>query len=167
MQVLISDTSCLIDLRKAALLEAFGQVPYDLVIPDVLYAEELVQFTDAEKAFIAANFRILSLPGNQVEQVRQVKRQNQALTLNDCFAFVLAQQFTDCILLTGDNRLRRLATEAGIEVHGVLWAIDVMYSADVTTVDRLYAALLIFRNDTTVRLPEPDLQRWIDRYSGL
>jgi hypothetical protein len=30
MRILISDTSVLIDLRKASLLEAFIQLPYDL-----------------------------------------------------------------------------------------------------------------------------------------
>ncbi|NEP00424.1 MAG: PIN domain-containing protein [Symploca sp. SIO2E9] len=166
MRILISDTSCLIDLRKASLLEAFFQLPYDLVIPDVLFEQELVQFSNIEKELIAQELRIVSLPGEGVVRVQSVSRDYPALTLNDCFALVLAEQTPNCILMTGDRNLRNLATSSGIEVHGVLWGIDEMYSARVATANQLYSALLLFKADSTVRLPVYDLNRWIERYQS-
>ncbi|MFB2893437.1 hypothetical protein ACE1CI_11035 [Aerosakkonemataceae cyanobacterium BLCC-F50] len=167
MRILISDTSCLIDLRKASLLEAFVQLPYDLVIPDVLFEQELVQFSNTERELLEEKLRVLSLPGEAVIRVQSVNRDYPTLTLNDCFAFVLAEQTPDCILMTGDRNLRNLATSSGIEVHGVLWGIDEMYSARVATVNQLYSALLLFQADSTVRLPAYDLNRWIKRYQSL
>lgn len=167
MRILISDTSCLIDLRKASLLEAFVQLPYDLVIPDILFEQELVQFSDAEKELIEKNLRVLSLSGEGVSRVQSVNRDYPVLTLNDCFAFVLAEQTPNCILMTGDRNLRDLATSSGIEVHGVLWGIDEMYSARVAAANQLYSALLLFKADSTVRLPAYDLNRWIARYQSL
>jgi len=166
MRILISDTSCLIDLRKAFLLEAFVKLPYDLVIPDVLLEQELVNFSTVEKELLEKELRILSLSGEGVARVQSVNRDYPALTLNDCFAFVLAEQTSNCILMTGDRRLRDLATISGIEVHGVLWGIDEMYNVKSATASQLYSALLVFKADSTVRLPVNDLNRWIERYSG-
>lgn len=47
MRLIVSDSSCLIDLRKASLLEAFLDLPYEVLIPDALFEEELVRFTPA------------------------------------------------------------------------------------------------------------------------
>lgn len=167
MRILISDTSCLIDLRKASLLEAFVQLPYDLVIPDVLFEQELVQFTESEKNLIQEYLRVLSLSGEGVSRVQRINRDYPSLTLNDCFAFVIAEQTPDCILMTGDRNLRGLATTSGIEVHGVLWGIDEMYNSGIATTNQLYSALLLFKADPTVRLPTHDLNRWIARYQSL
>jgi predicted nucleic acid-binding protein len=167
MRILISDTSCLIDLRKASLMEAFVQLPYDLVIPDVLFEQELVNFSNVEKELLERALRVVSLSGEGVIKVQNVNRDYPALTLNDCFAFVIAQQTPDCILMTGDRNLRNLATSSGVEVHGVLWGIDEMYSAKSATVNQLYSALLLFQADSTVRLPDKDLNRWIERYQSL
>jgi rRNA-processing protein FCF1 len=159
MQILISDTSCLIDLRKASLLEAFVRLPYDLVIPDVLFEQELMLFSNAEKELIEKELRIVSLPSEGVLRVQRVNRDYPSLTFNDCFAFVLAERTPNCILMTGDRNLRDLATSSGIEVHGVLWGIDEMYNARVATLSQLYSALLLFKADSTVRLPKHDLNR--------
>ena len=40
MRIIVSDTSCMIDLRKAALLGAILALPYTLVMPDTLFEEE-------------------------------------------------------------------------------------------------------------------------------
>lgn len=143
------------------------QLNYDLVIPDVLFAEELVQFSDAEKKLIESKFRIVSLPGEKVIRVQRVNQDYPVLSLNDCFAFVLAEQMPDCILMTGDGRLRNLASSSGIEVHGILWAIDEMYNGRVATVNQLYSALLFFKADSTVRLPNDYLNRQIEKYQSL
>jgi len=148
-------------------MEAFVQLPYDLVIPDVLFEQELVNFSNVEKELLERALRVVSLSGEGVIKVQNVNRDYPALTLNDCFAFVIAQQTPDCILMTGDRNLRNLATSSGVEVHGVLWGIDEMYSAKSATVNQLYSALLLFQADSTVRLPEKDLNRWIERYQSL
>jgi hypothetical protein len=83
MRILISDTSCLIDLRKASLLEAFVKLPYDLVIPDVLLEQELVNFSTVEKELLEKELRILSLSGEGVIRVQSVNRDYPALTLNE------------------------------------------------------------------------------------
>lgn len=40
MRLIVSDSSCLIDLRKASLLKAFLDLPYEVLIPDALFEED-------------------------------------------------------------------------------------------------------------------------------
>lgn len=42
MRVVISDSSVLIDLAKAKLIESTLALPYEFVIPDVIFADELI-----------------------------------------------------------------------------------------------------------------------------
>lgn len=35
MRIVVSDSSCLIDLRKASLLDALVRLPYELLIPNM------------------------------------------------------------------------------------------------------------------------------------
>jgi hypothetical protein len=36
VRIIVSDSSCLIDLRKASLLDVFLRLPYEIVIPNTL-----------------------------------------------------------------------------------------------------------------------------------
>jgi predicted nucleic acid-binding protein len=166
MRIIVSDTSCLIDLRKASLLEALIQLPYEIGIPDVLF-EELVSFKPAEIALIESHFSKLSLPGEGVMRVQTIAQQHPVLSLNDCFAFVVAERIADSILLTGDRKLRELAASRQIEVHGVLWAMDEMYQVGVATASQLYKALQLFQQDPTVRLPSREVNSRLKLYQGL
>ncbi len=168
MRVVISDTSCLLDLRKANLLEAFLQIPYEIGIPDVLFEEELISFTEDEKTQLKVQgLNIMSLNSPGVMEVQSVAKNNRKLSVNDCFAFVLAKQTANSILLTGDRRLRELAVVSTIEVHGVLWVIDLLYSHQAATPKQLHDALLKFQADESVRLPKQELQERLKKYELL
>jgi len=164
MRIIISDTSCLIDLKKASLIEAFLQIPYEITIPDVLFEEELLSFTQDEKTLLREGLQILGLSGKEIIRVQSVARSNPKLTINDCFAFVLAESIQTSILLTGDSGLRTLAVTSKIEVHGVLWALDEMYNSCVIAPDVIYKALLKFDADHKVRLPDKEVKRFLEKY---
>ena len=67
VQVVISDSSCLIDLRKAALLDAFLRLPYELLIPNTLFEEELLKFSAAQKnALLRGGLNRSALPRSQL-----------------------------------------------------------------------------------------------------
>ncbi|WP_164928479.1 PIN domain-containing protein [Gloeobacter violaceus] len=160
MRIIISDSSCLIDLHKVALIDALLQLPYEVVIPDLLFADELLSFSAEErKAMILHGLKVLSLPGEGVVRASDLSGRHPRLSLYDCFALVLAERTPGCILLTGDNELRRLAGTQCIEVHGVLWAIDEMHRVGAAASELLYLALQSFEVEPTVRLPRSEIQR--------
>ncbi len=169
MRIIISDSSCLIDLRKAALLKAFLMLPYEIVIPNTLFEEELLRFSEQEKKALLDNgLKVLDLPGDSVRRAIKLEADFPALSIHDCFAFALAESIPDSIMLTGDGGLRTVATDHQIEVHGVLWAIDEIHKAATATVNELIAALELFESDPTIfRLPGRDLKVFIRRYKSL
>jgi len=167
MRIIVSDSSCLIDLRKASLLEAFLQLPYEILIPNTLFEEELLRFTEDEKRLLLQGLQVVDLPGSSVLRAQQVIHDLPHLSIHDGFAFALAEVNPGCILLTGDGRLRALGASNGMEVRGVLWIIDEIHTNTLTNVGVLLEALRMFSSDPSVRLPRRSLVAYIKRYEGL
>ena len=70
MRVVISDSSVLIDLAKARLIENTLALPYEFVIPDVIFADELIDLRHYKKEqLLELGFKIGSLKGEEVETV--------------------------------------------------------------------------------------------------
>jgi predicted nucleic acid-binding protein len=167
MRIVVSDSSCLIDLRKVSLLDAFLRLPCEFLIPNTLFEDELLRFTTAQKkALIRGGLKVIDLPGERVLRAQAVMRKVPRLSVHDGFAFALAESHPGCILLTGDSELRALATQHKMEVHGVLWVIDEIHRNRVTAAATLLAALRAFSVDPTVRLPRRELAAFIRRYAG-
>lgn len=160
MRIIVSDSSCLIDLRKASLLGPFLRLPYEIVIPDTLFHDELLKFTEAERTLlITGGLQIRELPGKGVERAQDLERGFPSLSIHDCFAFALAEHLADSILLSGDGKLRSVAKQHSIEVHGILWVIEEMYKEATATVEPLVTALELFdENPAIYRLPRRELR---------
>lgn len=164
MRIVVSDTSCMIDLRKGGLLGAMLQLPYSFVMPDTLFENEWLGLSaDEKRALLNLGLEVRTLPGSLVQRAAQYFNQHARLALNDCFALVLAEQNEDCILLTGDSLLRRIAAGKGIEVHGVLWVTDEMEAQGVISVEVLHNALQLFLEDELVFLPADETRQRIRR----
>jgi len=167
VQVVISDSSCLIDLRKTSLLDAFLRLPYELLIPNTLFEEELLKFSAAQKkALLRGGLKVVDLPGESVLRARQVARELPHLSIHDGFAYALAESRPGCILLTGDGPLRAFARRQKIEVHGVLWVIDELHAHAISAAGTLFSALQALASDPTVRLPPEELAAYLKRYGG-
>lgn len=167
VQVVISDSSCLIDLRKTSLLDAFVRLPYEFLIPNTLFEEELLKFSATQKkALVRGGLKVVDLPGESVLRARQVARDMPHLSIHDGFAYALAESRPGCILLTGDGPLRTFARRQKIEVHGVLWVIDELQAHAISTAGILLAALQVLVSDPAVRLPRSELAAYLKRYGG-
>ena len=166
MRLIVSDSSCLIDLRKASLLEAFLDLPYEILIPNTLFEEELVRFTPAQKdLLVQGGLQVMDLPGERVLRAQAIARDLPHLSVHDGFAFALAESCEDGILLTGDGGLRTLAVNSGMDVHGVLWVIDEIHTHGLASAEDLLAVLRAFADDASVRVPTRDLAAQIRRYT--
>jgi hypothetical protein len=97
MRIIVSDSSCLIDLRKASLLDAFLKLPYEILIPNTLFEDELLKFTDAQKReLIRAGMKVMDLPGESVLRAQQLLRSTPQLSIHDGFALALAENHAGC-----------------------------------------------------------------------
>ena len=168
MRIVISDSSCLIDLRKVSLLDVFLRLPYEFLIPNTLFEEELLKFTAAQKkALLRAGLKVIDLPGERVSRAQQVIRAAPKLSVHDGFAFALAESHPGCILLSGDGELRKLAAEHEMEVHGVLWILDEIHRNKLATGATLRSMLEFLTADTTVRLPRRELAMYVKRFEKI
>lgn len=167
MRIIVSDTSCFIDLKKGDLLRAFFELPFSFAMPDTLFEGELLSLSDNEKAeLVELGLEVMELTGESVDRASGYFNRHRPLKLNDCFALVLAENIEDSILFTGDGPLRAVASEK-VEVHGVLWATDLLEEHEIVPLARLHNALTIFRDDILVFLPEDELNKRIRRLTRL
>ena len=167
MRIVVSDSSCLIDLRKASLLESLLKLPYEFLIPNTLFEDELLKFTAAQKkALIRGGLKVVDIPGEGVLRVQAIVRSAPRLSVHDGFAFVLAESHPGSILLSGDEALRTLATKHKVEVHGVLWVIGELHRCRLAAASTLTAVLRDFSTDPTIRLPRRELLVYIKRFES-
>ena len=161
MQIVISDSSVIIDLAKAGLIEAAFALPYDFRIPDVMFEDELIDLGDyVRDDLLNAGLTKSTLDGSGVELAIQYGETYLALSTNDQFALALAK-IEAAILLTGDRRLYNAAKNQGLEAYGLLWLIDELITQDDLQRKALRDALQILDDDPHVGLPSSELQRRI------
>lgn len=166
MRVIVSDSSCIIDLGKSSLVRAALQLSYTFAMPDVLFDNELLSFGPVGKEELRAlGLQVVELNSHGTSRAFEHFAQYQALAVHDCFALALAEQTEDCILLTGDSALRRIASGRGIEAHGVLWMVDELERTNLATARQLYdGALRLIEQDSLVFLPKDELRQRIRRF---
>lgn len=128
MRIVVSDSVCLINLTEACLIEVFLRSPYELLIPNTMFEDDQMKLTAAQKKnLLRRGVKVIDLPGERILRAQKVLRRIPQLSVHDGFAFVLAEDYPGCILLTGDNNLRALAIKESIEVHDFSWAVDEIY----------------------------------------
>jgi len=162
-QVLVSDTSVLIDLERGAFFNAAFSLPCTFAVPDVLYRREL-QDSNGEE-LLRLGLTVQALDGDGVNQALIYRRQAPALSLPDCFALALAQT-RSWILLSGDAGLRHLAAVEKVECHGVFWLLDKMHATGVATVRELHDGLNAIAAHPRCRLPRVEIRRRLVRYAA-
>jgi rRNA-processing protein FCF1 len=168
MQIVINDTSCLIDLRKAGLLHATLLLPYAFKVALPLVHSELLDFSKAEiDDLVVRGLAVVDLPPEWMGKVFTYRSAYPGLSFNDCLSLTLAESEAQSILLTGDQNLRNRATAIGIEVHGVLWVSDQLVAHGQTAYDAIHAGLCALREDPLVHVPHDALAERIRQLRDL
>ena len=163
--IVVNDASCLIDLRKGRLLHVLCHLPYRFIVPLPIREFELLDFTPQEWAILdGGGMETYDLPPEHMGNVFALKRQHGRLSANDCFCLVTTQCHENGILLTGDSLLRRVATAAGVRVHGVLWIVDELHAANACESALLVSALEIWKADRSVFLPKHLINQRLNRF---
>jgi len=163
MRVLVSDTSVLIDLERGGLLETAFALPYEFVVPDLLYKRELRDYNGPQLQ--ALGLRVEELDGDGVALALTYRTQVPLLSLPDAFALSLAKKngFT---LLTGDKALRELAGAQDVACHGVLWVLEEMHARTVCKARKLHTGLTAIGDHPRCRLPRRDITRLLAAFAA-
>lgn len=138
MDVLISDTSVVIDLERAELIEHVFALPYRFVVPDTLYENEIKDY--GGERLCALGLEVRALTGAQVTDAQRLRLLERRISIHDSYALSLARAEA-AILLAGDMAMRRLAEAEEVRCHGVLWVFDRLEEHQVVGAAALHAGL--------------------------
>jgi len=160
--VLVSDTSVLIDLERANLLEEMFLLPFEFAVPDLLYGRELAG--ELGDRLMPLGLRIEELTPVELRRATAVNRQHSRLSVPDTFAFAIAEA-RGWGLLTGDGTLRELAIAEQIDMHGVLWLFDQLADGNHVALARLHRGLSSLFAHPRCRLPANEVRRRLARFT--
>ncbi len=164
MKVIVSDTSVLIDLERGSFLESIFSLPFEFVVPDLLFERELKNYNG--QALIELGLHIKELDSAALALgIEYHRKYKTKLSLPDVFAYVLAK-VNSWMLLSGDAALRELAVEENVNCHGVLWLLDQLHDYHVVDQARLYKGLRKIADHPRCRLPQVEIQKRLKSYSG-
>ena len=163
MNVLVSDTSVLIDLERGKILQTSFALPFDFAVPDLLYRQELAEH--GGPGLLELGLRIEDLDGDGVSLALHYRQADRSLSLPDSFALALAQR-NSWTLLSGDGRLRELAHSEDVACHGVLWLTDQMFEHGTLSGSDLCASLHEIASHPRSRLPMSEVRKRLRLYSS-
>jgi|SRR3989304_3267956 len=138
MDVLVSDTSVVIDLERAGLIEHIFALPYRFVVPDALYENEIKDY--GGERLLALGLQVRSLTGEQLAEAQRFRTLERRISIHDSYALSLAKAEA-AILLAGDAAMRRLAETVEVRCHGVLWVFDQLEERRVVAATALHEGL--------------------------
>lgn len=164
IDVIVNDSSCLIDLRKGGLLTTALLLPFRFVVALPLVTAELNDFDEAYwNDLRGRGLQIIDLKAAQVHRAIVLKSEFAGLSVYDCFSLALAETTPDAMLLTGDQQLRKRAGDVGVKVHGVLWISDQIEKMRTMAFSELADALARLDADPLVFLPAGEVAQRITR----
>lgn len=164
----VTDANVWIDLDHGGLLGRAFELGDELVIPDLIFYEEL--FTPDTALLLELGLQVGGLSGAQLATLSDTLADRYPrASRRDLSSLILARD-EGSVLVTGDKALRAAARAEGVEVHGVLWVLDrLVAEAGVRPAEAARSLRLIMRGGA--RLPEQEvnkrLRAWDDeRDSG-
>lgn len=163
MDVLVSDTSVVIDLKRAQLIERIFTLPYRFVVPDALYKRELRHY-GGEK-LVALGLEVRSLTGEQVLEAQRLRTLERKISIHDSYALSLAEAEA-AILLAEDAAMRRLAESVGLRCHEALRLFDEFEGRRVVGANALDESLTRIAGQSRCRLPPEAVRQRLERYGA-
>ena len=167
MRIVINDANILIDIAKLDLLEAFSNLNFDLYTTDFVY-EELneIQKSPISTLLIKDHLTIIETEDIQdFQNITTLLENSNGLSLEDCSVWYYSSKMSGT-LLTGDGKLRKRASEDGVEVRGVLFIFDELINQNLLSyndaVDKM-KQLKLLNN----RLPKNEIDKRIESWTLL
>lgn len=126
MALLVSDSSVLIELERGVLLETAFGCGLPMVVPDLLFENELREHKGLNLQEMGLT--VTELNSEELQLAQDIRDERPGLSIEDCFALSCAHR-PDHILLSADGLLRRTAMDKNVECRGVLWLLDQMLAS--------------------------------------
>lgn len=156
MQIVVNDTNLFIDLIHAELIDSFFQLPFEVHTTDFVVGE----IEDPEQEAIICELietdklHVAEMNSIEVVEIGLLQLADNRLSIPDCSVWYYSKR-NNYILMTGDNLLRKAASNDHITVRGILYVFDELVRAGLISAADA-GAKLQFLLDTGSRLPKED-----------
>ena len=168
-KIVVNDTNVFLDLYEVGLLEEFFSLPWEVHTTDFVMLElqregqhETVAKYKADKRLVVPVLEAKAMSEIGVLYQQNMNRTN--LSLTDCSVWYYAK-VNNCILLTGDRKLRTVSAYDGVEVHGVIYVFDTLVEFEIIsrqlTVEKLQQLYVI-----NPRLPKEEIEKRINLWKA-
>ena len=149
-KIIITDTNIITDLDNANILEEFIDID-NVYISDMVKNDEINSKTGNVK--LINKFKVISATANQLIEVNKLSYTEKKLSTYDLLNFVIARD-NNCILATGDNRLKNYSENNGVEVLRTLKIIKLMKDNNIISCRKAIDACNLLKQCPTTRIPK-------------
>jgi rRNA-processing protein FCF1 len=163
MKLLITDTNVLFDVIKTGVLPEFFSLGYD-ICTTVFVIEEIKQATQKElvETYIRSNqLTVFEFTGEDIDDIVSFDEVRSLKRFTDKSVIWKSLQL-NCPMLTGDNKMKKIAESIGIEVHGSIWIIEELLNSRMISEARaieLYEHLM----EINSWLPKDEIEKRINK----
>lgn len=145
MKLIITDTNVFFDIIEISALPEFFALDFEICTTDFVVNEILQsnQKYQVENFIRAKKLHVFNLSGEEIESIVNFKTKRFFKGITDKTVLWKSIQLR-CPLLTGDKKLRKEASDWGIEVHGSIWVVSELIEQQIVTIKggvKLYETL--------------------------
>lgn len=159
MQRYVCDAGILIDIEEGKLNTALFSLPYQFIVPDILFEQEL---SKKHNHLLEFNLKIQKMDGALISQAHVLRQKYKRLSLYDVLALTLATNEI-CTLLTTDNFLKKVAKSFDIDVHGTIWLVEKMLQHQKISIEVAKQAFEYMENSGSF-LPWSTAEKMLNKY---
>ena len=149
-KIIITDTNIITDLDRSGILQEFVMLD-NVYISDMVLNDEVNWKTGNVE--VIKKFKVMEVSAEQLILSQSLFLGEKKLSLQDILNYVIAKE-NNCILATGDNRLKEYAEINGVEVIRTLKIIKLMKENHVISVTKGINACRKLIDCSTTRIPK-------------
>ncbi len=157
-KIIITDTNIITDLNNANILKEFINLD-NVYISDMIKNDEINYKTGNVK--LINKFKVISASFEQLKEVSNLSINEKKLSVYDLLNYVIARD-NNCILATGDNRLKNICEKNGIEVFRILKIIKLMKENNIISCRKAIDACNLLKKSPKTRIPKNDIDNLIN-----
>lgn len=157
-KIIITDTNIITDLNNANILKEFIELD-NVYISDIIKSDEINSKTG--NINLINKFKVITASSKQLIEVNNLSKKEKRLSTYDLLNYVIARD-NNCILATGDNKLKIYSESKKIEVIRTLKIIKLMKNNNIISCRKAIDACIRLKNNPSTRIPKEDINNLIN-----
>lgn len=161
MKIAITDANIFMHLMDSGLPESFFRLDLEILTTEEVFLE-IGDERHLLEPFVGNRLVVISSDEDQIDSI-QTNPFSGGLSFPDRAVLFHAIQ-RQCIVLTGETLMRNECRRYGLEVHGLLWVLDLLESESICDRTTLAEKLQHLMNLPDFRVPKDECQARLEKW---